>query len=227
MKQYHSIEYWNKGVMGANVFAFDKLDGSNLRFEWTQKDSKKNNNYGFIKFGTRNQIIGPNDEQWGEGIHIFMEKYGPELDKIFRTNKQFRNSKKITSYAEFYGENSFAGWHDPKEKGKMQLTLFDVDVYQKGFMKPREFVKLFQKFGIPEIIFEGEYNKTLVENVKNNIYNLKEGVVVKGIRLTKRKNTENVWMVKIKTNEWLQKIKGIYGEDQLLKELNGDKSLMI
>jgi len=227
MKQYHSIEYWNKGIMGTNVFAFDKLDGSNLRFEWNQKDSKKNNNYGFTKFGTRKQIIGPGDEQWGEGINIFMNKYAIELDKIFRTNKQFRNSKKITAFAEFYGENSFAGWHDPKEKGKMQLTLFDIDVYQKGIIKPRDFIKLFQYLGIPEIIFEGEYNKSLVENVKNNIYGLKEGVVVKGIVLTKRKNKENVWMVKIKTNEWLQKIKGIFGEEKLLKELNNDKTLMI
>ena len=226
MKQYHSIEYWNKGVMGTNVFAFDKLDGSNLRFEWTQKDSKKNSNYGFTKFGTRKQIIGPDDEQWGEGIHIFMDKYATELDRIFRSNKQFRNSKKITSFAEFYGENSFAGWHDPEEKGNMQLTLFDVDV-QKGYIKPRDFVKMFSHLGIPDIVFEGQYNKSLVEDVKNNVYELKEGVVVKGIMLTKRKGIENVFMTKIKTTEWLQKVKGIFGEDKLLEELNGDKSLMI
>ena len=226
MKQYKSIEYWNKGIMGTNVFAFDKLDGSNFRFEYDLKQSNKNLNNGFNIFGTRKQIIGPGDEQWGEGIEIFMNKYSEELDRIFRTDKYYRHAKKITCYAEFYGEKSFAGYHDPIEKGNMNLTLLDVDVYQKGFLKPKDFIKQFQKLGIPDIIFEGEYNKELVENVKNNIYNLKEGVVVKGIRLTKRKNIENVWMVKIKTNEWLRKIKGIYGEEYLLKELNGDKSMI-
>ena len=226
MKQYHSIEYWNKGVMGTNVFAFDKLDGSNLRFEWNQKESKKGKNNGFNKFGTRKQIIGPGDDTWGEGIQIFMNKYSEGLDKIFRTNKYYRNAKKLTCFAEFYGENSFAGWHDPKEKGKMQLTLFDIDVYQKGFLKPRDFIKQFQHLEIPDIIFEGQYNKKLVEDVKNNIYNLKEGVVVKGITLTKRKGVENVWMTKIKTDEWLQKVKGIFGEEKLLEEVNGDSTLI-
>ena len=227
MKTYGKIEYWNKGVMGTNVFAFNKLDGSNIRVCWTQKDSKKGNNNGFNKFGTRRQIIGPGDEQWGEAINIFMNKYSTGLDKIFRDNKQYRNAKKITTFLEFYGENSFAGWHDPKEKGNMNLTLFDVDVYQKSFVKPKDFVKQFSHLGIPEIIFQGQYNKMLVDDVKNNVYGLKEGVVVKGIMLTKRKGIENVWMVKIKTNEWLQKVKGIFGEEKLLSEVNGDSSLLL
>ena len=228
MKTYHSIEYiGRKGSIEGNVFAFDKLDGSNIRVEWDQKQSKKGLNNGFNKFGTRKQIIGPGDEQWGEAIEIFMNKYSEGLDKIFRDNKQYRNAKKITPFLEFFGENSFAGWHDPEEKGNMQLTLFDVDVYQKSFVKPKDFVKQFQHLGIPEIIFQGQYNNTLVEDVKNNVFGLKEGVVVKGISLTKRKNTENVVMIKIKTNEWLQKVKGLYGQEKLLAEVNGDSSLLL
>jgi len=34
-------------------------------------------------------------------------------------------------------------------------------------------------------------------------------------------------MTKIKTHEWLQKVKGIHGDAKLLEELNGDTSLMI
>ena len=226
MKQYNSIEYFSKLKIDSNVIAFNKLDGSNLRFEWNQKESKKKLNNGFNKFGTRRQIIAPDDETWGEGIELFMNKYSEELDKIFRTNKYYRNAKKVTCFAEFYGENSFAGWHDPAEKGKMQLTLFDIDVYQKGILKAKDFVKQFGHLDIPDIIFEGKYNNQFIEDVRNNVFGLKEGVVVKGVTLTKRKNTENVLMVKIKTLEWLQKVKGLYGAEKLLEEVNGDKSLI-
>jgi len=30
MKQYKSIDYWNKGIFGSPIIAFDKLDGSNI-----------------------------------------------------------------------------------------------------------------------------------------------------------------------------------------------------
>ena len=61
MKSYPSIGYWNTGVLGTHVYAFDKLDGSNLRAEFTFK-SAKNNSFGngFDRFGTKNQIIGIN-----------------------------------------------------------------------------------------------------------------------------------------------------------------------
>ena len=61
----------------------------------------------------------------------------------------------------------------------------------------------------------------------NNVYDLSEGVVCKGITKTKRKKIEQIHMSKIKTIEWLQKVKKKYGQDKLLEELNGDKSLMI
>ena len=41
MKEYPSIDYWNKGIFGLPVWAFDKIDGSNIRVEWNRKLSKK------------------------------------------------------------------------------------------------------------------------------------------------------------------------------------------
>lgn len=230
MKQYPTIEYYNKGILGTHVFAFDKLDGSNMRFEWSQKLSKKTSfTNGFVKFGTRRQLTNSTDPAWGLGLQIFTEKYSEGLDKIFRQDKEFRNSKTITVFAEYFGPNSFAGWHDPKDKENnlMELILFDVDIFQKGLLKPKDFIKKFDHLGIPEIVYEGNYNQTLIDDVRNNVYGLDEGVVVKGTTKTKRKDVENVFMTKIKTIEWLKKVKGIHGEDKLLEELNGDKSLMI
>jgi hypothetical protein len=37
MKTYPRIDYWNKGIFGSECIAFNKLDGSNLRFEWSHK----------------------------------------------------------------------------------------------------------------------------------------------------------------------------------------------
>jgi hypothetical protein len=225
MKKYHSIPYWNKGHFDTFVYAFDKMDGSNMRFSWDRKSSKKKQNFGFNKFGTRNQMITIDNENWGQAIKIFNEKYAEGLDKIFREDKSLRNAKKVTVYAEYYGPNSFAGQHEPTDK--MDLVLFDVDVYQKGFVKPKEFIKLFSHLGIPKVIYKGLYTEELIMNVKNNIYDLSEGVVVKGVFLTKKKGVENVWMTKIKTNQWLNKIKEKLGEKGLLEELNGDATLLI
>ena len=222
MKKYNSIPHWNNGVLGTYIYAFDKLDGSNLRFEWTRKLSKKANVSGFGKFGTRNQLIYKDNKNWGKAIDIFYEKYAEKLDEIFRTDKDFQNAKKITVFCEYHGPNSFAGQHSPKDKqdGLMDLTLFDVDVFQKGIMAPRDFIKKFSELGIPKIIYQGMYNQSLIDDVKNNIYSLVEGVVVKGVMLTKKKGVENTWMIKIKTDEWLKKLKEIHGTGKLLEELN-------
>lgn len=37
MKQYPSLNYWTDKMLGENIIAFDKLYGSNLRFEWSPK----------------------------------------------------------------------------------------------------------------------------------------------------------------------------------------------
>ena len=212
MKQYPSIDYWNKGILGTYVYGFDKIDGSNLRSEYSFKNSKKNTyTNGFDKFGTRTQMTCAADENWGQGVRLFIEKYSEGLNKIFHDDKDFRNAKKITTFFEFYGPNSFAGWHDPEDKlnNRMDVVLFDVDVYQKGFIRPKDFIEKFQHLGIPTIVYEGNYNMSLIEDVRNNVYGLNEGLVVKGTTKTKRKDVENVWMSKIKTLQWLQKVKGI------------------
>ena len=64
-----------------------------------------------------------------------------------------------------------------------------------------------------------------VQTIRDNQYNLKEGVIVKGVLKTKNQKDE-VWMVKVKTKGWLQKVKELHGERALLEELNGDKKLL-
>ena len=216
MKSYPSIEYWNKGLFDNQVYAFDKIDGSNIRCEWSKKR-------GWYKFGTRKQIIDEKHEQFGEAVSIFMEEYAQGLENVFKEDRDLRNAMSFVVFCEFFGENSFAGDH--KDEDEKYLVLFDVNQYKKGFIPPKEFINKFKHLGTPRVVYSGSYTKVLVSRVKENEFNLKEGVVVKGIRRTK-KGADNIWMVKIKTNDWLKKLKETKGEKEFMKELNNDLSLI-
>jgi hypothetical protein len=212
MKSYNSIPHWNKGPFGEKTIAFDKSDGSNMRFEWSK-------NKGWYKFGTRNVMISKQDENFGDGIDIFLNKYGDELPRVF--NDKYKKLQSAVVFAEYYGENSFAGQHVKSDI--KDVLLFDVSIYKKGMINPFEFVENFGHLSIPEIIYTGEYSIELVDNIRNNNH-LKEGVVCKGITKTKKEG-EIIWMSKIKTNEWLREVKKKLGSKALLDELNGDNSL--
>jgi hypothetical protein len=206
MKSYPSLNYFFD-YWGIDVYAFDKLDGSNLRFEWSKKK-------GFYKFGTRNTMIDEKNEQFGKAIPIFLEKYGDELDKIFRS-KDYRNDLSFVCFAEFLGENSEYGQHYPDDN--FDVVLFDVNVYKRGFVKPKEFVQNFGHLDIPKLVYHGNLNKEFVKDVQENKFGLKEGVIAKGVVGTKK--SEQVYYCKIKTNKWLENLKSRYGEKALNEEL--------
>jgi hypothetical protein len=213
MKSYPRMEYFDKGIHGSYIYAFDKLDGSNIRCEWSRKR-------GWYKFGTRNVMIDERSEYFGDAVTIFLEKYGDELPKVFK--KHYPNIESFVVFCEYSGENSFAGYHidEPKD-----VVLFDVNAYKKGFVNPRDFIRHFGHLHIPEIIYQGEYNSQLIADVRNNIWKLKEGVVCKGT--FKTKGSDQVWMVKIKSNEWLERVRNKLGEIALLEEVNGNRSLLL
>lgn len=41
MKSYDKIPQWKAGHFGERCIAFDKPDGSNMRFEWSRKKCKQ------------------------------------------------------------------------------------------------------------------------------------------------------------------------------------------
>lgn len=213
MKSYPKIEYYNQEMFGERIIAFDKLDGSNIRFEWNKKS-------GWYKFGTRNTMIDKNDLNFGEAIPIFLEKYSTDLEKVFKKN--YSNAVSVVVFGEYHGPSSFAGRH-LKEETKT-VTLFDVNVYKRGFIPAYEFVENFGHLEIPDIIYKGELTKEFVEDIRSNKYELKEGVICKGVR--KVRGTEIPWMIKVKSLDWIYKVKSLYGEEYLKEELNRDKKLI-
>jgi len=110
-----------------------------------------------------------------------------------------------------FGKNSFAGQHDPNDE--MDVILFDVLLPKKGFVHPKDFIKNFGHLDIPKLIYEGNFNKSFMKDVEDNVFNLKEGVVVKGVE------RDRVWMSKVKTKDWYNKLKNLYGEENYQKEL--------
>ena len=197
MKQYPSIPGWKKFPLGTRVIAFDKIDGSNIRCEWSKKR-------GWYKFGTRTQMLDETNPVFGKAIPLFLDKYGDKLIKI--CVDEFRVSERVVAFCEFYGPNSFAGNH--VETDEKNVILLDVDIFKKGFVPPRQFIKLFDSLHIPKIIHDGNFNKEFIEQVRNNEFGLTEGVVSKATESVK------IPITKVKTLDWLKRLKNELNENE-------------
>lgn len=196
MKQYNSIEYYGDN-WGLPIIAFDKLDGSNLRFEYSKKR-------GFYKFGTRNMMIDEKHEVFGFAVDLFKNKYADRLNEIFKT-KEYRDILSFVCFAELVGTRSAFGQHD-FENDTFDIVLLDVSQYKKGFVPPKQFVRDFSEAGIPRVVYEGNLNKEFVQRVKVNEFGLTEGVICKGVVQTKKGN-DNLYYCKIKTDDWFARLR--------------------
>lgn len=103
MEKYPHTEYYNhrKGTFDEIVWGFEKIDGSNFRVEWQRKNSKKSNfTFGFVKFGTRTQMISRVDQNFGDGVEYFDENFAEPLNKLFIDQPFFRKHDKVTVFCE-------------------------------------------------------------------------------------------------------------------------------
>lgn len=190
-------------IIGENIIAFDKLDGSNIRAEWSRKT-------GFIKFGTRRRLLDPAEPILGEAISLFQEKYADDLEQIFRKEKL----QKATAFFEFHGANSFAGYHEDEEH---TVTLFDIHLYKQGLLTGSEFLKLVgHRVETVPVLFRGKVTSDFIREVREGA--LKgmtfEGVVCKGSMDNRRRPIN----FKIKNEAWLKKLKHKCGDDEKLFE---------
>lgn len=194
MKTYPSIEKLNHESIV--MYTFDKADGSNLRFEWTKKT-------GWCKFGTRTRLFDKNDPDFASAIPLFFATWAEPLTKIATDNRW----EKITAFAEFYGEHSFAGKHFDEPK---KLTLFDVDIYKKGILGPKEFLKQFDH--LPIATYLGTFNWTngFIDRVRKGEI---EGITFEGV-VGKAGEGHKLVMRKAKTQAWIDKIHAQYSEEE-------------
>ena len=191
----------NKNI-GKSCYSFYKYDGSNLRWEWNKKR-------GFYKYGSRKRLFDESDEQFGKALLLFKEKYEESISRILVDNFK---QEKVVIFTEYFGENSFAGSHESEDN--MELKLFDVHIIKKGLLSPKEFLKTFGNLDFcAELLYEGNFNKEYIKKIRENEDNyLNEGVVVKGGK------AHNLWLSKIKTLSYLEKLK-TYGSFDLIDNI--------
>lgn len=200
MKQYWSITGWKNAPKGLPCIAFDKLDGSNIRVEWSKKR-------GWYKYGSRNVLMDASHETLGEAVSVFEKTLAERIDKVFRDTRGMPSFEKAIVFCEFHGPNSFAGQHvksDPKT-----MTLFDVNFEKRGMVLPKDFINWFGNLVTPKVVYTGTFDESFIEDVKNGVYGEGEGVVVKGVDPKSKNPQHGLWMSKVKTNAWLERLKAL------------------
>ena len=179
--------------------AFEKYDGSNIRVKYTQKQ-------GFCLFGSRTQLIDQSHPHLGKVVPIFNEQFREPLTRYFK--REYPNEREAIVFGEFFGDKSFAGLHDPSDE-TFRFILFDVLVGHKNrkFIEPRTFVREFSEL-VPSarVIYEGNLNDSFIQEVRDNKFNLNEGVICKGTMRTGAARG-GIWMCKIKTQDYINRLK--------------------
>jgi hypothetical protein len=194
MKQYPTIA--RTIDRGLQIYAFDKIDGSNIRAEWSRKN-------GFYKFGSRNVLMDV-DHELGEAVKLIQKGYAFALGEIFRKQRWDR----AICFFEFSGPNSFAGQHvDEPHK----VVLIDVNPHKKGIEPPRDFIRTFGDLGIPTCLHVGKATVSFEQSVRDGTLSGlgSEGVVCKGVR-----KGRHLTMFKIKSDAWIAKLKDFCGDDE-------------
>ncbi len=154
MKSYPSIP---KDInTNINIYAFDKLDGSNIRAEWSKKR-------GFYKFGTKTQMLGEDNPIFGKSIGLIKETYSESLSKIFTDSK----IESAVAFFEFHSPSSNFGRHQPDDKDH-KVTLLDVNYHRQGMLNPDEFIDTFGHLEIPAVLYYGKANKIFEEEVRSS-----------------------------------------------------------
>ncbi len=199
MKEYPTISAELR--YGASVYMLDKLDGSNIRGEWSRKK-------GFWKFGRRHGLLDHSTPILLRAPDLIKARYEAALAEVFRA---LRWEKAITFF-EFYGPSSFAGQHDEREE--QTVTLIGVAGDKKGFVSSRDFVDDFHHVGIPNVVYHGPFSKEIEMQIREGRLPgvTFEGVVCQGPFVSPGMPL----MFKVKAYAWLEKLRAYCAGDEKL-----------
>ncbi len=193
---------------GGRCFAFEKYDGTNMHWGWDR-------DFGWHAFGTRRDEFNLTTEgvaafagkhaHLRESVDVFRATLAEGLERVLRDNPRYREFQAFKAFTEFLGPNSFAGLHkqdDPKE-----LRLFDVFAEPFGFLGPKSFIADFGHLRIARVVYEGRLTGKFTEEVRAGKHGVAEGVVCKG-----GDGGPDVWMIKIKTDAYRERLKRAFAE---------------
>ena len=198
MKTYPSIGRQVRGrKTDHRLHLFDKLDGNNLRFEWSRKQ-------GWHRFGSRRRVITEEHPILGSAMGLFT---GTLADPIARIATD-RGWDALVAYAEFWGPNSLGGQH--QDGDAVRLTLFDVAPYKRGLIGPERFLELFGALDVPAYLGLHTWDDALVARVRAGEL---DGVSFEGV-VGKAGDGHRVVMAKAKTQAWVDAILARHGEEE-------------
>jgi hypothetical protein len=217
-KTYPSLPGPSYAFLDSPCIAFEKYDGSNLRFFWSHRR-------GWHRSGTRYKWFKPVTPMFGPAVALFQQHYAQGIVETIRRHKEYRGVQELIAFCEFFGPSSFNGMHVESEA--KQLMLFDVYLHGRGFVLPSDFVSHFGHLKIARVVYQGVFNRAFIENVQAGQYTSGEGVIAKGVqtrRLYKGRADQSVWMAKVKTRAWLDELARRAGDSEsLLRELEQNR----
>jgi len=201
VKSYPSLPYGTDSHLP--IYAFDKLDGSNIRAEWSSKK-------GWYKFGTRHRLVDSSDQLFGRVPNMLTTGIGIPLAKALKDAEYDR----VMCFFEFWGEKSFAGMHDLQDP-TLKLTLIDVAPFNQGIMMPDVFIKLFGHLDTAKMLYHGKITPEFIESVRSGTL---EGMTCEGVvcKAVNDKKTKMPVMFKQKSKAWLDRLGEYCGDNKEL-----------
>jgi hypothetical protein len=208
---YPSIEGPTFSFLDAPSVAFEKYDGSNLRFFWDQKG-------GWHSTGTRYRWFKAITPMFGPAVEMFHLQYAKGIVETLRRFKEYRGVAELVAFCEYFGPSTFSGLH--KEDEPKRLVLFDLYLPGRGFVLPKDFIAHFGHLPVAKLVYEGPFSRSFIEDVQAGKYPVTEGVVAKGVHIRRQRKgraDQEVWMAKVKTRAWLEKLAVRVGESEDLR----------
>lgn len=192
----------------SRCIAFEKYDGTNLHWGWDR-------DFGWHSFGTRRDEFNLTEAGVARFVlahanldgcaPLFQDTLAHEVEQVFRQNPNYRAFPSLKVFTEFLGPESFAGLHKSDEA--KELRVFDVWAEPFGMIGPKQFVTDFGHLCIARVVYEGKLTGQFAEAVRLNKYATPEGVVCKG-----GTGGEDVWMCKIKTDAYQERLKRAFAD---------------
>ncbi len=189
----------------SNCIAFEKYDGTNIHWVWDPT-------LGWYAFGTRRDrfdldasgiaefnLAHPGLEECAD---VFLGSLADQLTNVLG-QLQYLGSEQLIVFTEFLGDNSFAGKHVSSDTKR--LVVIDVQL-ASGFLPPESFVNSLAALPIARAVYRGKLSGKFADDVREGRYDVTEGVVCKGV------SEGQVWMVKIKTNAYMQRLREAFQE---------------
>lgn len=194
MKDYPSIPHaLASGLLGQSFHTFAKVDGSNLRAQWNPKR-------GFYKFGTRTQLLSPQDNVFGPAIPLFQATIEHSLDAIARKNRW----TDLVVFMEFAGPRSFAGSHFPDDP--KVLYLLDAAANKQGLLSPSRFLELFSSLPHPAYLGHHAWDASFVASVSASGL---PGMSFEGV-VGKSGERHQLHFIKAKSQAWIDRVHALY-----------------